>query len=1378
MKWTTATALLLMLGAGGVGALVALSRTPETPDEVLADIRERMSELTFDKPDAVARLETVLENDELRSNPEALAAILRARSDIYRDLGEFAKARVDLETLNSDRIAAGFEPDPALRLEIAELMAQDGQEQEALQQVRALTRVDSKYPPAWKLEGKLLDDIARGEFERAAEQARTNLASSSAEEALEALVGLTAREIGDPERDDLLFRLSEAFRGARTSKLNEVLEVIKTTPARSARARVAFANSIQHEVAVDVLLAICNLFERAGRIDLGIQLQMAAQNVPDVAKDPDAVASLVDDLLLANRLPEAMALVHAWDWKDGGTLDFFRSAGEVLYKAEQYRRFGPVIRGLERHGSERGEHFADFYRAIRPATFPGDHELENPSWFLDRMSDLRDFALNEAFPEPFPGARDRAWFHLADGYGHLGRDDEERRNLERGLELLPDVSADRWVRLAEILRVSNRIPWAEIELCYTRAMNLAPERTTELESLWYEAGEEELKKRSRTIEGEFAALERRPERAFPVAAVGPSVLTRIAQYHLDQGRDYHAIRAANMARADFPNLIPPLDVKILAELENPARGKVERDIIERIELAGMSATIERAVEQLPEGQLNGEWLVRAIRAAPARFGKAAVARWYLDRGQVARAGEILVGVDDTAAPADLALLRARLLIDQEDFGEALEELRTVGNAAHLQSEKLLLMIESLIGAGRNNDLEMLATSMQQRLPAGDPTLLQTADLLATAGRVDLALAIVNRLDQRANTRTVPFYRRRVLLDLMAAPEKGSLTAQESILRAEPYVTDGTPEIAAILLAVADREWTKLADLVDRLESSSFRPTDLQRSILALLGEHIESGERAASSGLERRPRDARWALVAAASDVLVDREIELPDWYGPAAARDAERFLRGPDRRRPKDPRDALAVMLVAEVPAWHPWAEPRARGLIEETGSTMWGPALLYTILESKDLPTEQRRLVERIQTDHPRFGAAHDWAVQLAAERYPLEPLHPDVVRTRSSRLASLGPDLMNDEIEVAVARAGEFARDGKFTEAVQELIGVIPRGGPRENEGRVMLSILEMRAGEPGFAAVHLHEAAKRDLGAYEDVALEALVESIAAATVDNKAEADFRAPLDRREAQRMLAELSRRYPDDPIIALERVKLGDGSPEERANRARGFLEQLRKRSSDTPLNELRPGATRRWVEFFVDVAPQVAADLVEAELEREPGNLELLRLAGEVAEAADRLDDARRNYETYLAIDPDSEIGYELVELMISAGAKRSEIARKLSQADRFQAGGSARSTYLNALAKLRDHRPELDRIIRSLAGLWKQRSHSWSEVSPLDLGRLYVDALMRRATSEDLEIVDVVIDDLREIAEGELYEPEFLSALSGIRKRVAQWVDGDA
>lgn len=1385
MKWTTATALLLALSAGGVGVAVVATRKPKEPAEVLAEIRAEMESPIFDKGDALLRLEKALDASRNSDDQKVASQLLETRATLYRDLKAYARSREDLELLLTT-----YRPgDKNLKLEIAKLQALDGQTFEALQRTRGLTQQAPDFGEGWALHAELEEFKAKELLEEAFQIARLGLPSGDSKEAERLLTELTARDVEDPERDDLVYRLREAFSGGRESDLDEVLARVGEPRVGFRRAREAFAKALASSVAPSTVMRLADSFQRAGRLDLAIQLQFAARRIDSIAKDAASTGALLDDLVAARRIPEARTLLRGWKWELGGSLEFYRSAGEVFFKAGDYAALRPVTIGLDRLGGDTGRAWARFFGGIlfitspRPTKpsrddFASDEDfnkkLENfnkwPKGLNKVLLGLVLFAEDKVHPEPFLNAKKLAWFHVADGYQALGNLSKERKFLRMALAQLPRHSADSWIRYAETLRQAKKgAPWKEVEIAYTEALNLDPSLTKSIAPLWYEAGENSLTKVGSSLAAVIDGVAKN-DRLMPVRSVGPSVLTKLAQSHLDNGRYYEAIRVAEKAREDHPHLVPPLDVIIDAGLHNAARYDVEPELVERIESAGVDDRVESFLRRLPKERLEGKWLVRAIRAQPVRFGKAAVARWYLENGDPNKASDVLADLELTGSPSELRVLRSRLLVESAAWDEAVQELNRLDASRQNQPRTLLLKLRALIGANDQRGLDQVVRQMRQHVPLESPAMLETVDRLMAADRLDLALALVNAMDQKSATRTPEFYRRRILVDLMVAPDKGNATAMESILRAEPYLLDGSPEIAALLLAVTERNWTQLRPLVERLEDSGFAVSAYSKAALALLGERIESGRRAAVAGLQRAPRDPDWAFLKAASAALLDADMEVPEWCGPSAAADAQKLLRGATQRASKDPRDALSIFLVSDSKAWLPWSKPRLAELVKETGSTIWGAHLTQRLLLTEGAGAARQASVEALLTVHPRFGPGHDLAVKLAEEAYPAEPLHPRVVSARALRLDSLGARLINDPIETSIAEAGKLARDGKYKEAVDKMLPVIRSGGRKATQGRIMLSIFAIRADEPGIAAQYLHAAAMGDLGIYKNAALDSLLHAIEGA-LDNEADRKpQRASLTHAEAQLMLRDLTARYPLDPLVALARLKLQDVAEGERGARARGLLTEMRQGSGGKSLNQLRPGATKRWVEFLAPIAAEVASDLVEDELRVQPGNVELLQLAGFVAEAVGDFPSAKRDYRALLAINPRPETGYSLAEILIAEGATPADVIPLLVQAGRLQGGGSARSVYLRSLADIRVARPGLDDLVKRLAGLWNQRTRSRDEVDPLGVGLLYADALSRRGNDKDGAALDRLMEELSPYVKDSLYEGQFLDALIGVHSAI--------
>ncbi len=1359
MKWTTATALFLAIAAGGVGVTAVLNRKPMDPDEILAEIRRESEGPAFDRDAAVERLARALEDPRVREDLELEARLRKTRAEIYRDLSLFSEARADLEILQS----TAAEPDRDLELEIINLMSLDDQRESALSRVRTLTPAGSDFGEGWALRAQLEVESADVGLQGAISEAGSSLASSDTKRIHKVISELAARAPEDPKRGALLTELSRAFYGGSEATSSAILGLL--TPARLnfQRARGDFANALNFLIRPEVVVSLGRLLEQAGQIELAVKLHRAARNLPEIARDPDVVAAFLEQLLATNRVSEGVRVLKSWDYKLGGSLEFYRSAGEVFFRAEEYSAMAQASKGLRDYGGDLGSDWVRFYRVVPSIANATRVKKRNSSMSFAatmpaQIAALKKFAREDDSPEPFFGARSIAWFWLADAYAYLGDDLNEGFMLREALKKMPNRSSDDWVRLAQLLKREKKINWRQIEDAYSHALNLDPTRTAELAPDWYEAGNELLKGRGETIDDLIGQLQRGGFSALNPASIGPSVMTQIAGHELAIGELYGAIRAAESAREKYRNLVPPLDIIIRAKLANTSTRAPKDAIIERIEAAGIDDQVESFMSQLDGGRLDGEELVRAIRAAPLRFGKAAVARYYLTLDDPARAGEALVGLADATAPPELKLLRARLLVDGTQYKKALRELTGLEQDPRLRSEALLLKLDALIGAERLDELDPVAAQMRSHpTPETEEeaasileSQLMAVDRLASSGRLDLALKNIDVLDTGPETRTPAFYRRRVLIDAFTLDTQGRSTAQESILRAEPYLRDGTPEMTAIVLAVAEREWTQLPDLVDRLLESDFKPNRKQEAALSLLGERLQSGTRAATEGLERSPRDPDWGFLSTVAASLVDARITLPEWFGPDASRDAGKLLRGRVGGSPKDPRDAIVLYLMSSRVEWSPWVIPRITEIAADTGSTLWTQWLYGRVLEATGKRVESAANAARLTEAHPRFGPGHDIAVRLAERRHPAEPLHPQVARARRIRLQSLGEELIANPIEIRLARAGELARKGKNVDAILELAPVVNSGGIAATEGRLTLGLLMIRAEQYSGAVEQLEAALLNDPGIFKEVVIDSLLfalrETIAIARGRDGTSAPQRGQLKEAKALAILEDLMGQYPLDPMVALTHLELQPTlSSSERGIRGGKVLDRLYLDSGRKPLDQLRRGCTRRWIEFLAPIAPDVAESVLERDLVLEPGNLDLWQLSGEIAELQNDRENSKEFYQTLMAIDPRPETAFALAEIMIEEGAEPRESKRILAQASRAQAGGSARAIYLQTVADLRDRlldypvdrAPQLVTIVPRLRELWKSRERIRKEVDALDLGLLYADALFRRLSAIELE-----------------------------------------
>jgi len=1339
------------------------------PAELLREVRADLEATNFDQRATVERLGLALEAAQARGDDALSAEILSTRASVLIGNSDLSGGLEDLKQVEVLR------PDDSdLKLQVAQLMGELGDPTGALESTRSVIDDDPDSAAAWALMAQFEAGSALSALQPTINEIKSSLVRKNAELASEQLISLACRDAKDENLTAAKYRLEALF----PSESKEIFfkadkQSIPEARGHYATARAAYARAVELEPTAERVLALAMSLDAAGQRPLAIRVLSASLIVPSLSSSADIKFELVKLLQRSNRHQEAMTIVtKKTAWADCAHLDYIAHAAQMFYEGKVVRQLNTLAIRLEQLGSDTGKRWALFYRSayriwdaqnkaaedIDPATLEGKN---NP------IRSLRDFIANEKrLADPFPTAIEEAGFLQAEAALLMGAPETVITGLTEGLKRESLQTAERMALLATALMARTPTPWLEIEAALTNAINLAPERSGEFVDRWLEAGRRGIESRGMTV-SDLISEANRSNTAIPsIRAIGPAGYTLIAAKHLEDGRNYSALQAANRAMKEHSRLVPAMDIAIAAKLSTPNRYNVERDLVQRIGYAGIDEVTERNLGLLPRGRLDGKQMIEAIKAEPARFGKAAVARWFLDNGDTARARDALGRLDPRNAPDSLLLLRAQTLLQEGRYAAALEDISRVEVSRRLGQDAALLKARVLLELDRPTSLSDLIRDLDW-IEASPETLLELADLLMSKGQNALALEIINGLDVNAETRTPDFYRRRVLVDILTSRQRGAEIAQESIERSEAYLRDGTPEIASILLAVSRRRWTDLPAQIKRLRDSSFAVTPQKHVALVLLAERLEAGRRLASAGLESHPRDPDWALVAAASDALASNPITMPAWFGQSSIADAEKLLFGSIGRASRDPRETLAILLIADLPEWSAWLLPIVSKIGVESGSEIWTNYLTARILEASGDSAAMMATVARLVEKHRRFGPGHEWAIQLAEARHPAEPMHREVVRARRMRLLSLGAELINDPVQVALAEASELARKGEHASAVATLQAVLRTAGESETEARLMLGLLMIKANQPSPAANFLIEAALGDPGIFETVVLDSLIFSLRFAVQSELTGTSPAGTIGKDRALDMLSKLGDRYPLDPMVAIARLELSGLNRERWGDWARTAIDQLYQRSNRQPLEALRRGSTRRWVNLLINIKIDLAKSIVERDLLHEPGNLELWHLRARIANAMNDEVAAAEIYRALLEIDPTADTGFALAEIQIAQGAELDTVLATLRAAGEAQNGGDRRDIYLTSLAQLRLSAQRPGQIIQRLQNAWRSRAREGSGVDPVLLGELYLDSLLRRYADQDVAVTAELLRTLTEEASDRPYRKTSLAALTGLQ-----------
>ncbi|MEZ6013710.1 MAG: sigma 54-interacting transcriptional regulator [Planctomycetota bacterium] len=1406
MKWKTTTALILAAGAGALG----LNRlfTPDTldPRALLVQLERDARSGARDQGEALRRLTQAIEAKGSQRDPDLAADLYLARAAIYRGVGAFGPAREDLELVRN----TWRQDDLDIELQISELMAQEGQVEQALLKVRRLVSREEVGPGAYELLGRLESEVSRGYLDVALVACKNQLDAAGAQRAVAILTEATARGANDPRTLELWSELRQVFRPHESAPVTEVLDAAVRASESASAAVAAYARAAELRPTVDAITHVVGVLSKVSRGEDAADLILASRAVEDFTRSPEIVSAALPVLRQTGRVARARSIVDAWDWTRGGDLDFYRSSAEILYRANLLNGVARTAQGMKAIGGSLGLYWWRFFSA---AVTVGNYEnalKNNPEFVMNELAleDMRRnimaFARNQNELEPFVGARAEAWFILARGQKLWGHEDAERIALATGLPLasaLPtDPSADRnawagadqWARLAELESRTTSPAWERIEQRYARAIDAEPTRTWEFVDRWVEAGNRNLEVAGLDYQTLLEEI-RRTTDGLPIRSVGSSVYWRLAQAHVDEGRSYEGMKLAETLLKQFPRLVPALDTLIEAQLAYAVPSEVLRSILRRLELVGADATSDKYLSSLRAG-LDGPDLLRAISAAPARFARPAAAELARANGDTARAADLLESVPAVEYSPDLRLMRAELRLAAQRYASAGTDFEVLLDDPRLGTRALLGLLTTRLAQDDRTGSDELTRRALDR-PMDYESRMKLLQALLESPRVDLAGRVIELLDQSVDSRTPEFYAQLVRY-AMRTGDPG--VVREAIARAEPYVADGTPELAELLLLIEERNWIRLPEAVARLRARGLATTPLQETCITLLEERLTQGRRLAERSLAAEPRSPEWALVLAAGLALEGEPIELSPWFGARAVEETTETLLG-SRRGRRDPRELLAVLLVLERSEWSPWIDQELRALNEQRAGTLWPQWLTARLHEQRGHFAEATPIAASICLAFKDFGPAWDMRLARVRAEHLDDPLAPDLLQLRVARLGALGPRVIEDVVEIALARASAELLKGSEELAIRALGEPLTRERRVDFEPQLTLGALLVRAGQYGLAVKPLMEAARGAPAESAPYVVDMLVD-----TLEHAANPDFerRARLTDEDLQARLNELIEIFPSDPIAALALVRHGPsgrGALVQQAALARAQLTRLRRVSGQSSLEGMRRGSAKPWVDLLIDLSPELAREIVTSEQASRPGDAGLWELLGRVSESVGDDVAAQRAYETAFDIMPSAPLAFALAAVEIRLDRPINDVQKRLASGNRLlRSAATAQSHQLTASLQSRLPFPNFVFITDKLKLIWERREQPDGTVridrAGLALASAYLqwiaDLEREAATRSKMDAAAAaelppqptrtalaqealtVLDELAPIVKGQPHSEALASCLRGIARRALQ------
>jgi tetratricopeptide (TPR) repeat protein len=1337
-----ALALCLWLGFQWKQAIDAEPRT------LLDEARRSMSGPDLDYRAALLGLGLALEAAEKEQDLALIEEVLTTRAELLRRTGGYLQARADLE-----RVLTHLRPGSlSVEAQLAAIDLDAGAVEAALQRASAVLGKDRTQADAWGVRALALLRLAEARLEAARERAGMSSKASGDQPTDALLRRIAVLAPNDPARARRAEEFLALFPSAERDAARDALEELDDASALFAQVPEAIAESLRGSVRRDAMEAYVRLLADAGRKDLAADLGLCLVRTPWLSSYWPFQRDLMRALVDAGRAEAAMEVVPPdLGRRTAPDATFFGTWADAMYNAGRWRELVPISNHLRQWGEPDQRVSAWLYLGLAHA------KLGNRDEALDALKRY----VTRPPVEPFPGALALAWRTLAELYGSAADETAELAALRKSIAASNDLTAgvgDAWARLSEL---SWRQPGESRVLSVddaAHALRLAPARRAQLEALWREHGELVASNSRFDIAAEARSLVERGL-TIPEGRRTSYELVRMAELCLESEAPGVALALARRVLTSFPGLMPALEVAADAYARSGAPLEAVDALRELLERSGPDEAVLARILELGEDALDGDRRADLVRLDPEGLGRRWAAEDLRDRGEV---GEAVAGLQ-RVAPARLGdegnLLLAQMLYDQGQYERAQTQLSRLSADADLLARALPLALH--IGIAKRDDAHVsnLMRLLDAKVKVDGDALLDCVDHMLSLGNVAGARELVTRMQERGKLRTGALFVREAQVAMLL----GELdTAAEALERALAYDESGAPELGLLLLHVERREWSALPRAVVELSQSGFSPTSMQYCAAAALGERVAEARAAATAADVLEDERMLWELLGAALSALGSEsslasesvaQLVRTEGFGVSAAGTIER-----------DPRRLLSRLLALGHPSWTSWAiADLSRGTPPQPG-TVW-PSYLATqglawLGDTRTAESRARAIVE----GWPSFAGGWD-LLESVLQRELRRPDHPRLLRLVEERRAALGePSRPTADLAIAEARLAEQRGDlDAALAAAESAVQLDPESAPAQ---RRLAQVLRKR-GEWAAALAAFHAGMERARGGESDnvpvkefLALceEARVASAGALDRAVKLEVDF---------------LAARFPTDPLttLAQARAALREAADDPRGARARvdSLLADLRRRAEGTPLEHLRAGSAIEWAEFYAQLDPEGACELLEEELRFTPASVELWRALAQACERVGWLDRAAQAAETAVRMLPDAASARMLAVLSARRGDSLDTVQRHVDDARRVS-GAAAEDRALTlavARALMQGNSAKLAEAITLLERLWKERSASARPAELGEIGTWLALALCRRYDIADRARAAAIIDEARR----HVVDPtqrNVLVALSGVAR----------
>ena len=1156
---------------------------------------------------AFRHLDFALRGAEAVEDRALAVEVLKARGRLFDDLGSLPRARQDYEEVLRRYVPDDLES----QLALADVLLALGEDAEAYERIEAVLEVTPDHGRALAIRAELDLRYANNAMQEAELQVELTLPPADREQAMASLSRAACLPRDDARRLRLLDGLRTHFPSNEERVLQDVIESLDLATEHNERARKALVASFQAAATPTTLIAYYDLLIRSGRIPLALEFALAALAHEGLTPRPDFLLRTLQLLQTTGQPHLALEVVEE---HLGGNMpgpNFYERWCRMLYDAERWEDLIIVATAFAECGLTDQRRQAFGYVGLAQVA------LGN---FEQGQMALRPFLANEP-PEPFPGAIALGWRQLARCYREEGRTEEEagalRMAAAKGRGRMQD-EAELWLRLYEIGSTESGAKRAprDLEGILTWAMCVAPERVDEIMPRWHELGRRNLEVERidlREVFDEMVAT----QTYSPPSTAGSYELFELASLFAARGIHPGVIQCCNALLTYFPGFQPAEELMIESRLALGDKAGVLRVLQARMARMGPSSELVARMEALGPAVIGADQRLVLMRADPSGYARRNMLVYLEEHGELAQMVDGLLALpEDQLSDAD-RLRAAQLLVELGHGAEVGVVLDRLGPDTELQARAAGLRLRAALAVLDWDAFDLQLAGVMAAEDLDEPTLRDVLEELVALGEGRRALELATWLDGRPSTRSALV----VLRGSQAARQLGErLAAEEGLVRADAAMTDGSPELGYLIDAVEGADWGRVPERVAALRATRFVPNDLSSVILDALAEDFGGAAARLAEGAARMPGEPAWALARAAVAELMALELDAKVLPGVSEAIDHQTVLavRGPQGHE-HDPRQVLAVLLALEHPNWRGWALSVCEARDEPDSAALWYGFLAAREWMRRGRPGRAREHAEELTAGWPEFAAA--WDLLESADLAELERLQgapldppfdqPSLVRWRQREVLGAMPG--DPAIEHWMAGL-EAERNGDL-EVARSAVSRAVDLAPADVRFRLTMARLYARSEDWAPALLAMDVAISR---ADADTRL----------LVAERALELHRWILDDPPGAAVLADVARqrenleqRFATDPLVTVDRARTDLMSwttqAERGLSRALKRMERLRKRTDKRPLESLRPGATRMWFEFLLELDPSAALRFVGEELRLRPEWPDLWRMLAEANE-----------------------------------------------------------------------------------------------------------------------------------------------------------------